>query len=238
MGGRAGFAGAAVQGAPGLLPEASVSTTVARVCHGFAPELRQVTGARRFSQAISEGDGISVIPEVDGPDSARRAEEDGAEALLVYSGLEDHLAQIRAAVSLPILFYWGGERADRLLGADACIVDVAAWSGGSGGDVIEQAHVELDGEFELVLRVEDEDQLEEALERFDPELVVLAGRDDEALGRVLELLPDVPAGKLAIAELPRTTREAVEELERAGVDAVIVHDGNVAELVGRSAPDV
>jgi indole-3-glycerol phosphate synthase len=204
----------------------------------FAPELRHVTGARRFSQAISEGDGISVIPEIDGPDAARRAEEDGAEALFVYSGLEGRLAQIREAVSLPILFYWDGERADRLTGADACIVDVAAAGGGTGGDLIEQAHVELDDDFELVLRVEDEEQLEDALERFDPELVVLAGRDDEALGRVLELLPDVPAGKLAIAELPRTTREAVEDLERAGVDAVIVHDGNVADLVGGSAPEV
>ena len=207
------------------------------MCVDFAPELRHVTGARRFSQAISEGDGISVIPEIDGPDAARRAEEDGAEALFVYSGLEGRLAQIREAVSLPILFYWDGERADRLTGADACIVDVAA-GGGTGGDLIEHAHVELDDDFELVLRVEDEEQLEDALERFDPELVVLAGRDDEALGRVLELLPDVPAGKLAIAELPRTTREAVEDLERAGVDAVIVHDGNVADLVGGSAPEV
>jgi indole-3-glycerol phosphate synthase len=209
------------------------------VCDRFAPELRQVTRARRFSQAISEGDGISVVAEVDDPDSASRAEADGAEALLVYSGREGHLRQIREAVSLPIVFYWDGEKADRLEGADACIVDVAAWSSGSGfAEVVEQAHVELDGSFELVLRVEDEEQLERALERFDPELVMLAGRDDDPLGHVLELLPDVPAGKLAIAELPQTTREAVEELERAGVDAVIVHDGNVAELVGGSAPEV
>jgi indole-3-glycerol phosphate synthase len=209
------------------------------VCDRFAPELRQVTRARRFSQAISEGDGISVVAEVDDPDSASRAEADGAEALLVYSGREGHLRQIREAVSLPIVFYWDGEKPDRLEGADACIVDVAASSSGSGfPQVVEQAHVELDGAFELVLRVEDEEQLERALERFDPELVMLAGRDDDPLGHVLELLPDVPAGKLAIAELPKTTREAVEELERAGVDAVIVHDGNVAELVGGSAPEV
>ena len=39
--------------------------------------------ARRLSQAISEGDGISVIAAVDGAEAARAAEEAGAEALLV-----------------------------------------------------------------------------------------------------------------------------------------------------------
>jgi len=134
-----------------------------------------VTGPRRFSQAISEGDGISIIAEVSEPEAARVAETDGAEGLLVYSGLEDRLPGIRDAVSVPILFYWDGEVADRLTGADACIVDFSAWAGGVGGDVVEHAHVELDDHFELALRVESEEQLEDALERFDPELFVLAG---------------------------------------------------------------
>ena len=181
---------------------------------------------RRFSQAISEGDGISVIAGVDGPDAARRAELDGAEGLLVDSGREARLPEIRDAVSLPILFYWGGERADRLDGADACVVEAAAWSGG------------LNDQFELAVRVEDEEQLEEALEKFDPELFLLAGKDDEPFERVLDLLSDVPAGKLVIAELPATTRADVEELERAGIDAVIVRAGNVAELIGEPPPEV
>ena len=54
---------------------------------------------------------------------------------------------------------------------------------------------------------------------------------------MLELLPDVPAGKLAIAELVDATREDVEELERAGVDAVLV-GGDVEALVGDGVPDV
>jgi indole-3-glycerol phosphate synthase len=49
---------------------------------------------------------------------------------------------------------------------------------------------------------------------------------------VLGLLPDVPAGKLAIAELALTRRDEVEELERAGVDAVIVPAAAVESLVG------
>ena len=199
-----------------------------------------MTGPRRFSQAISEGDGISLLAEIDGPEAARRAESEGAEGLLVHSGNETQLQQIRDAVSVPILFWWDGEPADRLAGADACVVDIAAWSGGLGGgdDVVQRAHVELDDHFELALRVEDDEQLVDALEKFDPELFVLVGKDEEALERVLGLLPDVPAGKLVVAELPAITRADVDELERAGVDAVIVRAGNIAELSGEPPPEV
>jgi hypothetical protein len=196
-----------------------------------------VTRVRRFSQAISEGDGISVVAEVDGPDAARRAETEGAEGLLVPGGRESELRGIRQAVSVPILFYWAGEGADRLGGADACIVDVAAWPGGSG-DVVGRAHVELDDHFELALRVANEEQLEDALEKFDPELFVLAGTDEAPLEQVLDLLQDVPAGKLVIAELPATTRADVEVLERAGIDGVIVRTGSIAELVAEPPPEV
>jgi len=209
------------------------------VGYDFAPELRLVTRVRRFSQAISEGDGISVVAEVDGPEAARRAETEGAEGLLVPGGREGELRGIREAVSVPILFYWAGEGADRLSGADACIVEVAASSGAlPSGDMVGRAHLELNDDFELALRVEDEEQLEDALEKFDPELFVLAGKDDEPLERVLDLLPDVPAGKLVIAELPATTRADVDVLERAGIDAVIVRTGSVAELVGEPPPEV
>ena len=55
---------------------------------------------------------------------------------------------------------------------------------------------------------------------------------------MLELLPDVPAGKLAIADVAASSRDQVLALERAGVDAVIVTSGNVAELVGGQPPEV
>lgn len=197
-----------------------------------------VTGARRFSQAISEGDGISLIAVVATPEEARRAEGDGAEAVLVHGGGERRLPAIREATSLPILFSWEGERAESLEGADACVVE-------AGGDRhrewLEGVHGELGGRFELALRIHEEDHLESALENFDPELFVLAALTEEvdsALERVLDLLPDVPAGKLAIAELPRPGRDEVAELERAGVDAVIVGAGNVTELVGGAPPPV
>ena len=195
-----------------------------------------MSAVRRFSQAISEGDGISLIVEVGAPADATRAEGDGAEAVLVYSGNEGKLAGIREATSLPILFYWDGEQVDALAGADACIVD-------AGGDRerewLEWVHLELGDRFELALRILDEEHLESALENFDPELFVLAAPHDEddALEHVLGLLPDVPAGKLAIAELPGSGREQVAELERAGVDAVIV-GADAADLADGPPPSL
>ncbi|HEV2713342.1 MAG TPA: hypothetical protein VGU26_09605 [Gaiellaceae bacterium] len=194
---------------------------------------------RRFSQAISEGDGISVIVDVDGPEAARDAQDAGAEALFVGSGLEARLPAIRAATELPILVRYDGQQPNALEGADACLVDMGEFSGSS----VEEIRRGLGDEFELAPRIAKDDDLEFLLEQLDPEILVLAARpggaDEESrLERVLELLPDVPAGKLAIADIDATTREEVEELERAGVDGVIVAAGNIAHLVGAAPPEV
>jgi len=55
---------------------------------------------------------------------------------------------------------------------------------------------------------------------------------------VLELLPDVPAGKLAIAGVDVSSRDEVLALERAGIDAVLVSGGRVTDLVGHQPLDV
>jgi hypothetical protein len=62
--------------------------------------------------------------------------------------------------------------------------------------------------------------------------------DDDPLAVLLELLQDVPAGKLAIAELADATREDVSELERSGVDAVLVSHGVLAALTPSDLPEV
>ena len=189
--------------------------------------------SRRLSQAISEGDGISVIVEVDGPEAAREAQAAGAEALLVAAGLESRLGAIRAATELPILCRYNGQPASVLEGADACVIELR-----EGVASIERG-LPLGDEFELAFRISNDDLLEDVFEELDPEIVVLAADNGEtALDRVLELLPDVPAGKLAIADIGARTREEVEELERAGVDGVIVVAGNVAHLVGAAPPEV
>ncbi len=191
-------------------------------------------GSRRFSQAIAEGDGISVIVDVADARAARLADEQGAEAIVVRRDLES----VREATELPILWCAQGRLEDAAeAGADACLLDLSVLQGDDGALarlVSEAADVGLD----WVLEVRDEEELERALELVDPEIFLLAPRDGEELEAILELLPDVPAGKLAIAEIAAATADDVAALERAGVDAVIVGARDVAELVGGAPPEV
>jgi indole-3-glycerol phosphate synthase len=196
-----------------------------------------VRSERRFSQAISEGDGISVIVDVGDPEAARAAAAQGAEALAVRGDVGD----LRAVTELPILWRASGSPSEAALaGADAWLVAVE--DAGEDGDWLERQHAEALGlGLDCVVEVRSEEQLELALERLDPEIFLLSARDNDdgdALSQALELLPDVPAGKLAVADVGASSREQVDELERAGVDAVIVGTQNVAELVGDIPPQV
>jgi len=192
---------------------------------------------RRFSHAIAEGDGISVIAAVEDPDSARAAEEQLAEALVVRGDP----AAVRGASSLPILW-----RADVSLerastSADAYLLVFDALDEDDGR--LEQLHAQaVELGLDCAVEVRDEEELEQALERVDPEIFLLSPverEDDESpLDVVLEMLAAVPAGKLAIADLQLTNREEVQELERAGCDAVIVHGAEISPLVGGPPPDV
>ncbi len=195
--------------------------------------IRAVSGSRRLSQAISEGDGISILVEVVDCEHARGAAGDGADGL-VLRGLVDG---VRSVSSLPLLAYGPSLRAAADAAADAVVI--------SAEDEPEQL-LQLTEQavalgLECVFKVRDEDDLELVLERLDPEILLLCSDDTEddehPIERVLALLPDIPAGKLAIAELAAASRADVEELERAGVDAVVV-SGGVAHLVGDDPPDV
>jgi len=196
-----------------------------------------VARARRFSQAISEGDGISILTEVHGPDDARRAEADGAEGIAVLGGI----AGVREATELPILWTHDGPPEEAAeFGADAWLLQVDRHD--DEEELTELHRRALDAGLDCAVVVASEDALERSLELVDPDIFLLAAaRDDDGeseLERVLDLLPDVPAGKLAIAALPSPSRAEVVELERAGVDAVLVDRMNVAELVGGAPPEV
>jgi indole-3-glycerol phosphate synthase len=203
---------------------------------------------RRFSQAISEGDGISLIPLLSTPAAtfAGQAEAAGAEALAVDTIAE--LRALRAVTELPVLLRGAvGDvealQAARESGADACILVWANLDDGRLEELVGEAY-ELGLDWGVGVR--DEDELEEALERLDPEILVLCerGPDEEGdeLELTLELLPDVPAGKLVVSDARVTTREQVLDLEQAGVDAVLLTGGfsdaggleaTLAELTGR-----
>jgi indole-3-glycerol phosphate synthase len=196
-----------------------------------------VTGARRLSQAISEGDGISIIALVADPNAARTAEEQGAEGLAVRSPASG----LRDATGLPILFRVDASpEAARDAEADACLIVVEEHDDEEHLEDLNRRALELG--LEIVVDVHDEDSLADSLDRIDPEIFLLSPReaeDDEThVERILDLLPDVPAGKLAIADLPSTTRDEVLALERAGIDAVLVGSADVAHLVGGAPPSV
>jgi indole-3-glycerol phosphate synthase len=183
----------------------------------------------RFTQAISEGDGISVIPELDGDiaDLAALAEEAGAEAVAVSVG---DAAAACAATTLPIVV--DGVRAlsevNELASAevDGCVFvydDLAAEEGELLTDLFPAAEVLGT---DCAIEVRESDDLAEILEQLDPEILVAASRDprdEDELEHVLDLLADVPAGKLVVARPRRpVAREQIVALERAGVDAVLV----------------
>jgi indole-3-glycerol phosphate synthase len=191
-----------------------------------------VRSDRRFSQAIAEGDGISLIADVADAEAARAAAAQGAEALAVRGEVRD----LREVTELPVLWRAAGTPSEAALaGADAWIVSVE--EAGDDEEWLARQHAEAtELGLDCVVAVRSEEELELALERLDPEIFLLAAED--GLGGALELLPDVPAGKLAVADVPVSSREQVDELERAGVDAVIVGARNVAELVGDEPPQV
>jgi indole-3-glycerol phosphate synthase len=194
-----------------------------------------VNEGRRFSHAIAEGDGISVVAAVEDADAARAAEAQRAEALVV-DGDPTHL---REATRLPILWRVNAaiERAAGI--ADAVIVALPD-SDDDHGPARRRHEEALAVGLDCAVEVATEEELERALEVLDPEIFLLAPPDhgEGRLEAVLELLAEVPAGKLAIADLAVTTEDEVHELERAGVDAVIVRAADVSPLAGHAPPEV
>jgi hypothetical protein len=180
----------------------------------------------RLSQAIAEGDGISFIVEVSDSAGATSAESQGADGLAVITNANS----VRMTSALPLLHL--GRLFDAQGSASDAVVikpDLAMWDEGHALGL------------ECVVRITEPSQLERVLHYFDPDVFLLSvpeDADDDPLTVLLELLQDVPAGKLAIAELPDATPEDVSELERSGVDAVLVSHGVLAELTPSEPPEV
>ena len=178
----------------------------------------------RFSEAISEGDGISVIPVLAGDLEAlvRLAEEAGAEAIGV---LAEDVERARKLTGLPIVARDGRPQVISDAGGDAIVVEFGAASGDGVLERIYADAAELD--LDCAVDVRDEEELEDTLARVDPEIVLISehglDEDEEDLERTLDLLSDVPAGKLVVSEARIASRDQVLALERAGVDAILVH---------------
>lgn len=186
-----------------------------------------MSARRRLSESISEGEAISLIVRVSSVDEAADAEAAGAEGLAATVSVA---TAIVASTTLPVLV-WGGSA--EIAGATG----VAAWL------LVAEEHAgRLEEEFaavrelglECVVDVHDDEELQDVLASVDPEIILLSPRsaedDEAAVDRVLELLPDVPAGKLAVGELSDASGEDVLALERAGFDAVLVNAADLAAV--------
>ena len=192
-----------------------------------------MNGRRSFSHAIAEGDGISVIASVDDPEAARSAERQRAEALVVRTDPRP----IRSATTLPILWRAEVTLEEAVECADAILL---VFDENGRHDELHRQATALG--LDCAVEVRNEEDVELALDRLDPEIFLLSpaeGDDDETpLEVVLDLLAAVPAGKLAIADLPFVTPRETEELEQAGCDAVIASTGDIEALAGELPPDV
>jgi indole-3-glycerol phosphate synthase len=208
--------------------------------------LPQAGLSRPFAEALSRP-GTSVIAEykrrspsagtiregASVPDVVRAYERGGAAALSVlteqdhFGGSLEDLRAARDATDLPLLRkdftidpYQVYEAA--AVGADAILLVVGALSDSELGSLHGIARqLELDA----IVEVHDEEELERAL-AVDADVIGINNRNlsdfTVDLGVTFELLTDVPAGKTVVSESGIHTREDVEELERVGVDAVLV----------------
>ena len=180
---------------------------------------------RRFGHAIAEGDGISLVVEVDSAESARAAEADGARAVAV----DGEIGVVRAATELPILSTGSSPEDAVRSGADAYVLSADDLPRDAGERLAAAVVLGVD----CVVSVDDDEELKRVLDEHDPEILLLDGD----LERALELLSDVPVGKLAIARAESVTVAEIAELERRGVDAVIVPARNAGVLAGDARPN-
>jgi indole-3-glycerol phosphate synthase len=166
-------------------------------------------------------------------DQVRAYERGGAAALSVltdephFGGSLEDLRAARSACDLPII------RKDFIVdpyqlyeaavnGADAVLLIVRALSDHDLRLMHDEARsIDLD----CLVEVHDAAELERALE-LDADVIGINNRNlDEGvvdISTTYELMPDVPAGKTVVAESGISARSELEELERVGVDAVLI----------------
>jgi indole-3-glycerol phosphate synthase len=192
------------------------------------PGLSLIAEFKRRSPSIGD-----IAPGADVGAQVSAYERGGAAALSVltdmphFGGTLEDLRAARTAASLPII------RKDFIVdpyqlyeaavnGADAVLLIVRALSDRELASLYEEARA-LD--LDCLVEVHDAEELERALE-VDAEVIGINNRDlDEQrvdIQTTFELMPDVPAGKTVVAESGISGREELAELDRVGVDAVLI----------------
>ena len=209
-------------------------------------ELGTRTGYRPFKEALIQPrlsliaefkrrspSGGEISANADVAETVAAYERGGAAAVSVlteeryFGGTLDDLKLAREAASLPTLrkdfivdTYQLYEAA--VAGADAILLIVAALEDdGLRALYHEAGALDLD----CLVEVHDDAELGRAI-ALDAEVIGINNRNLRDLSvrteTTLELMRDVPAGKTVVAESGYETRDQLEELERIGVDAVLI----------------
>jgi indole-3-glycerol phosphate synthase len=166
-------------------------------------------------------------------DIVRAYERGGAAALSVltepfhFGGSLEDLRAARSISELPVL------RKDFVVdpyqlyesaaaGADAILLIVAALEPDALFELLSEARA-LD--LDALVEIHDERELEVALE-VEADVLGINNRDlgdfSVDIERTYDLLADVPAGKTVVSESGFTSRDQLDELDRVGVDAVLI----------------
>jgi indole-3-glycerol phosphate synthase len=188
---------------------------------------------RPFSEALTRP-GVSVIAEHKRRSPSVGVIREGATVADVvteeqnFGGSLDDLRQARAASGLPILrkdfivdVYQVFESA--ATGADAILLIVAALEPKELRELYEEA---LALDLDVLVEVHDEPELNCALEVVDADVIGINNRDlgdfSVDLQRTFELLAGVEAGLRHDGLARRDVGEQLDELERVGIDGVLV----------------
>jgi indole-3-glycerol phosphate synthase len=193
------------------------------------PGLSLIAEFKRRSPSTGE----IAPPGTEVADQVRAYERGGAAALSVltdepnFGGSLEDLRAARAACEMPII------RKDFIFdpyqlyeaavnGADAVLLIVRALDDKQLRRLYDEA---LGIDLDCLVEVHDSEELERALE-VEAAVLGINNRDlDEGtidIATTFELMPDVPAGKTVVAESGISGREELAELDRVGVDAVLI----------------
>jgi indole-3-glycerol phosphate synthase len=177
-----------------------------------AGEIRAGVSPGEIAQAYEQGGAAAVSVLTDGPS---------------FGGSLEDLVQAREACVLPVLqkdfivdSYQLYEAA--VAGADAVLLIVAALDRGKLASLYDEARgLDLD----VLVEVHSEEELDSAL-TVDADVIGINNRNLDGftvdLQTTFELITDVPAGKTVVSESGISERATLEELERVGVDAVLI----------------
>lgn len=229
-------------------------------------EAKDAPDTRDFKGCIS-GEKISLIAEIKKAsptkgmiredfkptEIARIYEDNGAAAISVlteedyFKGKDSYLKDIRKITNIPLLrkdFIFDEYQIyeSKVLGADAILLISSILD---KPQLIEYIELSKELDIDPLVEVHNWRELDKALQS-EADIIGINNRNlatfDTDINVTIELIKDIPEGKIVVSESGINTREDVERLEEAGVKAVLVGEalmrskdigGKIKELVGR-----